>query len=148
MRNDNVKCTQSVLVKVQDLKKYFDVSPSLLTRVVERKPRALLKAVDGVSFEIRRGETLALVGESGCGKSTTARMLVGLDKPTAGTVEVDGKDLYASRGKDEKLVRGKIQMIFQDPYASLNPRWKSDGSSRSPSSRKRLLKIRKKSKTA
>ena len=103
MRNDNVKCTQSVLVKVQDLKKYFDVSPSLLTRVVERKPRALLKAVDGVSFEIRRGETLALVGESGCGKSTTARMLVGLDKPTAGTVEVDGKDLYASRGKDEKL---------------------------------------------
>ena len=124
MRNDNVKCTQSVLVKVQDLKKYFDVSPSLLTRVVERKPRALLKAVDGVSFEIRRGETLALVGESGCGKSTTARMLVGLDKPTAGTVEVDGKDLYASRGKDEKLVRGKIQMIFQDPYASLNPRWK------------------------
>ena len=124
MRNDNVKCTQSVLVKVQDLKKYFDVSPSLLTRVVERKPRALLMAVDGVSFEIRRGETLALVGESGCGKSTTARMLVGLDKPTAGTVEVDGKDLYASRGKDEKLVRGKIQMIFQDPYASLNPRWK------------------------
>ena len=124
MRNDNVKCTQSVLVKVQDLKKYFDVSPSLLTRVVERKPRALLKAVDGVSFEIRRGETLALVGESGCGKSTTARMLVGLDKPTAGTVEVDGKDLYASRGKDEKLVRGKIQMIFQDPMASLNPRKK------------------------
>ena len=107
MRNDNVKCTQSVLVKVQDLKKYFDVSPSLLTRVVERKPRALLKAVDGVSFEIRRGETLALVGESGCGKSTTARMLVGLDKPTAGTVEVDGKDLYASRGKDEKLVRSE-----------------------------------------
>ena len=124
MMNDNVKCTQSVLVKVQDLKKYFDVSPSLLTRVVERKPRALLKAVDGVSFEIRRGETLALVGESGCGKSTTARMLVGLDKPTSGTVEVDGKDLFASRGKDEKLVRGKIQMIFQDPYASLNPRWK------------------------
>lgn len=124
MMNDNVKCTQSVLVKVQDLKKYFDVSPSLITRVVERKPRTLLKAVDGVSFEIRRGETLALVGESGCGKSTTARMLVGLDKPTSGTVEVDGKDLYASRGKDEKLVRGKIQMIFQDPYASLNPRWK------------------------
>ena len=106
MMNDNVKCTQSVLVKVQDLKKYFDVS-SLITRVVERKPRTLLKAVDGVSFEIRRGETLALVGESGCGKSTTARMLVGLDKPTSGTVEVDGKDLYASRGKDEKLVRAK-----------------------------------------
>ena len=110
MMNDNVKCTQSVLVKAgptRNLKKYFDVSPSLITRVVERKPRTLLKAVDGVSFEIRRGETLALVGESGCGKSTTARMLVGLDKPTSGTVEVDGKDLYASRGKDEKLVRAK-----------------------------------------
>ena len=94
MRNDNVKCTQSVLVKVQDLKKYFDVSPSLLTRVVERKPRALLKAVDGVSFEIRRGETLALVGESGCGKSTTARMLV-----------VGQTDSRYGRSRWERLVR-------------------------------------------
>lgn len=67
MLNDNVKCTQSVLVKVQDLKKYFDVSPSLLTRVVERKPRTLLKAVDGVSFEIRRGET------SGTGRRVRVR---------------------------------------------------------------------------
>lgn len=124
MSCENTKCAQTVLVKAQNLKKYFDVSPSLLTRVIEHKPRQLLKAVDDVSFEIRRGETLSLVGESGCGKSTTARMLVGLDAPTAGHVEVDGKDLYGSRGKDAKLVRGKIQMIFQDPYASLNPRWK------------------------
>lgn len=124
MSCENTKCAQTVLVKAQNLKKYFDVSPSLLTRVIEHKPRQLLKAVDDVSFEIRRGETLSLVGESGCGKSTTARMLVGLDAPTAGQVEVDGKDLYRSRGKDAKLVRGKIQMIFQDPYASLNPRWK------------------------
>ena len=124
MSCDATKCTQTVLVKARNLKKYFDVSPSLLSRVIEHKPKQLLKAVDGVSFEIRRGETLALVGESGCGKSTTARMLVGLDEPTAGTVEVDGKDLYQSRGKEEKLVRGKIQMIFHDPYASLNPRWK------------------------
>lgn len=124
MSCENTKCAQTVLVKAQNLKKYFDVSPSLLTRVIEHKPRQLLKAVDDVSLEIRRGETLSLVGESGCGKSTTARMLVGLDAPTAGHVEVDGKDLYGSRGKDAKLVRGKIQMIFQDPYASLNPRWK------------------------
>lgn len=124
MMSETEKKSQSVLVRAQGLKKYFDVSPSLLTRVVERKPKAILKAVDGVSFDIRRGETLALVGESGCGKSTTARMLVGLDEPTSGSVEVDGRDLYRSKGKDEKLVRGKIQMIFQDPYASLNPRWK------------------------
>ena len=70
------KTQQSVLVKVQNIGKYFDVSAPLLNRLIERKPKTILKAVDGVSFEIRRGETLSLVGESGCGKSTTARMLV------------------------------------------------------------------------
>ena len=124
MMNENVKSAQSVLVSVRGLKKYFDASPPLLTRMLERKPKGVLKAVDGVSFDIRRGETLALVGESGCGKSTTARMLVGLYKPTAGTVEIDGKDLFSSGGEDKRVARGKIQMIFQDPYASLNPRWK------------------------
>lgn len=123
MMNENVKASQSVLVSVRNLKKYFDASPSLLTRLIERRPKATLKAVDGVSFDIRRGETLALVGESGCGKSTTARMLVGLYKPTEGSVVIDGKDLFNSKGEDEKLAKGKIQMIFQDPYASLNPRW-------------------------
>lgn len=123
MMNENVKASQSVLVSVRNLKKYFDASPSLLARLIERKPKATLKAVDGVSFDIRRGETLALVGESGCGKSTTARMLVGLYKPTEGSVVIDGKDLFNSKGEDEKLAKGKIQMIFQDPYASLNPRW-------------------------
>lgn len=123
MMNENVKASQSVLVSVRNLKKYFDASPSLLTRLIERRPNATLKAVDGVSFDIRRGETLALVGESGCGKSTTARMLVGLYKPTEGSVVIDGKDLFNSKGEDEKLAKGKIQMIFQDPYASLNPRW-------------------------
>lgn len=123
MMNENVKASQSVLVSVRNLKKYFDASPSLLARLFERKPKATLKAVDGVSFDIRRGETLALVGESGCGKSTTARMLVGLYKPTEGSVVIDGKDLFNSKGEDEKLAKGKIQMIFQDPYASLNPRW-------------------------
>ena len=123
MMNENVKASQSVLVSVRNLKKFFDDSPSLLNRLIERNPKATLKAVDGVSFDIRRGETLALVGESGCGKSTTARMLVGLYKPTEGSVVIDGKDLFNSKGEDEKLAKGKIQMIFQDPYASLNPRW-------------------------
>lgn len=111
MMNENVKASQSVLVSVRNLKKYFDASPSLLTRLIERRPKATLKAVDGVSFDIRRGETLALVGESGCGKSTTARMLVGLYKPTEGSVVIDGKDLFNSKGEDEKLAKGKIQMI-------------------------------------
>lgn len=124
MMNEDGKNSQSVLVRAVNLRKYFDVSPPLLNRILERQPKTILKAVDGVSFEIRRGETLSLVGESGCGKSTTARMLVGLYKPTEGYVEIDGKDLYKVRGEQERLVRNKIQMIFQDPYASLNPRWK------------------------
>lgn len=117
------KTEQSVLVKVENIGKYFDVSAPLLNRIIERKPKAILKAVDGVSFEIRRGETLSLVGESGCGKSTTARMLVGLYKPTFGRVEINGFDMATVKGKDAKELHNKIQMIFQDPYASLNPRW-------------------------
>jgi peptide/nickel transport system ATP-binding protein len=117
------KTEQSVLVKVTNVGKYFDVSAPLLNRLIEHKPRAILKAVDGVSFEIRRGETLSLVGESGCGKSTTARLLVGLHKPTFGTVEINGCNLAEVRGREAREVKNKIQMIFQDPYASLNPRW-------------------------
>lgn len=124
MMNENDKNAQSVLIRALNLKKYFDASPPFLARLLENRPRCTLKAVDGVSFDIRRGETLALVGESGCGKSTTARMLVGLHKPTAGTVEINGADLYRAGREDRKLAQGKIQMIFQDPYASLNPRWK------------------------
>ncbi|QIL81662.1 ATP-binding cassette domain-containing protein [Diaphorobacter sp. HDW4A] len=112
------------LVRAQDLAKTFDVSPPWLNRVLERKPRALLHAVDGVSFEIQKGKTLALVGESGCGKSTVARLLVGLYEPTRGTFEFDGKDAHAAfAGSDMRSMRRRIQMIFQDPYASLNPRW-------------------------
>lgn len=124
MKEASANTAQSILVRVNNLKKYFDVSPPWITRVLEGKQKVLLKAVDGVSFDIRRGETLSLVGESGCGKSTVARMLVGLYKPTAGTVEINGKDLYKANSEDKKLAKGKIQMIFQDPYASLNPRWK------------------------
>ncbi len=112
------------LVIARDLAKTFDVSAPWLSRVVEGKPRQLLKAVDGVSFEIERGKTLALVGESGCGKSTVARLLVGLYEPTCGGLTFDGQDAHAAfKSSDAKAMRKRIQMIFQDPYASLNPRW-------------------------
>ena len=112
------------LVEADRIAKVFDVSAPWLNRVLERKPRQLLHAVDGVSFSIRRGETLALVGESGCGKSTVARMLVGLYRPSSGAVRFDGHDLSELSGPAGLALRRRLQMIFQDPYASLNPRWK------------------------
>jgi peptide/nickel transport system ATP-binding protein len=115
------------LVVAHDLAKNFDVSAPWLNRVIERKPRQWLNAVDGVSFEIERGKTLALVGESGCGKSTVARLLVGLYEPTRGGLTFDGQDAHAAfKSSDAKAMRQRIQMIFQDPYASLNPRWTVD----------------------
>ncbi len=112
------------LVQARDLARTFDVSPPWLNRVLERKPRLLLHAVDGVSFDIERGKTLALVGESGCGKSTVARLLVGLYAPTRGGFSFDGQDAHAAfKSSDARAMRRRIQMIFQDPYASLNPRW-------------------------
>jgi len=114
------------LVQVDDLAKTFDVSPPWLNRVLERKSRQFVHAVDGVSFAIRKGTTLALVGESGCGKSTVARLLVGLYEPTRGRVHFDGQDTGAwkSSAANLRTLRRRMQMIFQDPYASLNPRWK------------------------
>jgi len=112
------------LVEVEDLAKVFDVSAPWLNRVVERQPRQFVHAVDGVSFAIARGRTLALVGESGCGKSTVARLLVGLYAPTRGRVRFDGADLASVWGSPQaRPLRRRMQMIFQDPYASLNPRW-------------------------
>jgi peptide/nickel transport system ATP-binding protein len=98
-----------MLLRLHEVSRDFDVSRPWLNRVIEREPRRFLRAVDRVSFEVARGETLALVGESGCGKSTVARLIVGLYRPSEGRVE------YAGR---------RMQMIFQDPYASLNPRWR------------------------
>jgi peptide/nickel transport system ATP-binding protein len=113
------------LVEVRDLAKVFDVSAPWLNRVIESKPRQFVHAVDGVSFSIARGTTLALVGESGCGKSTVARLLVGLYTPTRGDVRFDGQATDVSRQAGElRALRRRMQMIFQDPYASLNPRWK------------------------
>ncbi|MGR4867774.1 ABC transporter ATP-binding protein [Variovorax sp. LARHSF232] len=120
----NAQTLVKPLVQVEDLAKTFDVSLPWLNRVIERQPRTLLHAVDGVSFAIERGKTLALVGESGCGKSTVARLLVGLYEPTRGRVDFDGQDAHAAfASSGGRKLRKRIQMIFQDPYASLNPRW-------------------------
>ncbi len=113
------------LLDVRDLAKDFDVSRPWLNRVIEGAPRTLLRAVDGVSFTINRGETLSLVGESGCGKSTVARLICGLYVPTRGSIRLGGVDLATIHNRSEMLtMRRRFQMIFQDPYASLNPRWR------------------------
>ncbi len=112
------------LIEVTDAARWFDVSAPWLERVLSRKPRTLLRAVDGVSFTIRRGETLALVGESGCGKSTIARLLVGLYPLTRGAIIFDGEPLSRMQEPGGLAMRKRLQMIFQDPYASLNPRWR------------------------
>jgi oligopeptide transport system ATP-binding protein len=106
-----------VLLRIEGLKKYFPVTRGLLRRHVGD-----VKAVDGVSFEVYRGETLGLVGESGCGKTTTGRAVLQLYQPTAGRVLLDGVDLSTLNGSALRRMRRRMQMIFQDPYASLNPR--------------------------
>jgi peptide/nickel transport system ATP-binding protein len=114
----------TALVEAFDLAKVFDVSPPWLNRVLEHKSRQYVHAVDGVSFTIHKGKTLALVGESGCGKSTVARLLVGLYEPTRGQVRFDGLETQTAWHTAEgRALRRRMQMIFQDPYASLNPRW-------------------------
>lgn len=124
----NTQKTEAVLVHVKHLTKQFDVSEPWLTRLVNHSPKMTLTAVDDVSFDIYRGEILSLVGESGCGKSTTAKLLSGLYEPSFGSVTVDGIDLATLYNKKEsalaKSLRRRINMIFQDPYASLNPRWR------------------------
>ncbi len=111
------------LVRLAEVGRDFDVSKPWLNRVVEGAPRLILRAVDGVTFDVLKGETLALVGESGCGKSTVARLIVGLYALSRGRIEFDGQDL-AAPDTDAAKLRRRMQMIFQDPYASLNPRWR------------------------
>jgi peptide/nickel transport system ATP-binding protein len=111
------------LLRLSEVGRDFDVSKPWLNRVLEGAPRQILRAVDTVSFDVARGETLALVGESGCGKSTVARLIVGLYPLSRGRIEFDGVDPAAPEANAAQL-RRRMQMIFQDPYASLNPRWR------------------------
>ncbi|MHB1296443.1 MAG: ABC transporter ATP-binding protein [Anaerolineae bacterium] len=108
----------SMLVEVKDLKMYFPITRG----IVVQHHVGDIKAVDGLNFGVRRGETLGLVGESGCGKSTTGRCILQLYRATAGQVRFDGQDITAMKGEPLRRMRRRMQMIFQDPYASLNPR--------------------------
>ena len=105
------------LIRVENLKKYYPIRGGVITHTT-----GYVHSVDGVSFSIAEGETLGLVGESGCGKSTVGRQLVGLEAPTGGRLFYQGKDMEKLSGKEKKSVRTQLQMVFQDPYSSLNPR--------------------------
>jgi oligopeptide/dipeptide ABC transporter ATP-binding protein len=110
------------LLAVKDLKKYFPLTKGIL----RERQIGLIKAVDGVSFTIRKGETLGFVGESGCGKTTTGRCIVGLEQPTSGKIIFEGKDISSSYGLELRKLKGKIQIIFQDPQGSLDPRMRAE----------------------
>jgi oligopeptide transport system ATP-binding protein len=112
------KDNKEVLISIKNLKKYFPISRGIFIQ----RHVGDVKAVDGVSFKIYRGETLGLVGESGCGKTTAGRTILQIYRPTAGSVDFDGIDLATLQGEDLRRMRRRMQMIFQDPYASLNPR--------------------------
>lgn len=107
-----------VLLKVEGLKKYFPIQRGVFKQTVGQ-----VRAVDGISFEVKRGETLGVVGESGCGKSTMGRSILRLIEPTAGKVEFEGKDVISMSKQTMREMRREMQIVFQDPYASLNPRY-------------------------
>jgi oligopeptide/dipeptide ABC transporter ATP-binding protein len=106
-----------VVLTVDNLTKHFPAGGSL-----RRRSSHVVRALDGVSFDLRASETLGIVGESGCGKSTLARTIVGLERPTAGQVSLRGADVHAARGRELRVLRRRVQIVLQDPYTSLNPR--------------------------
>ncbi|MCF8467044.1 MAG: ATP-binding cassette domain-containing protein [Sneathiella sp.] len=114
-----------IIFTVNNLKVHFDISSPFITRLINGAPKLVLKAVDGLSFRIRRGETFSLVGESGCGKSTVARAVSGLYSVTSGDIIIDGQNLAEVKNKSKITdISRRMQMIFQSPYASLDPRWR------------------------
>ncbi|MFO7583092.1 MAG: ATP-binding cassette domain-containing protein [Anaerolineales bacterium] len=115
----DINTNTDALVKIIGLKKYFPITEG----IVFHRQIGDVKAVDGISFHINPGETLGLVGESGCGKTTVGRTILGLYEATEGKIEIAGIDVGTAKGKDLNTIRRKAQMIFQDPFASLNPRW-------------------------
>ncbi|MFH7566156.1 ABC transporter ATP-binding protein [Oceanimonas smirnovii] len=115
---------QSGLLEVRDLHIKFDISKPFMHRLLSRTEKTYVHAVRGIDFSIRRGETFSLVGESGCGKSTVARLLSGLYQPTEGDISYEGTVLATASREQRQYIRRRCQMIFQDPFASLNPRWK------------------------
>ncbi len=117
-RTNSQKQQNDVILEVRNLKKYFPITKGIIFTHVA----GLIKAVDDISLFIRRGETLGLVGESGCGKTTTGRCIIQLDKPTSGEIIFEGKDLSKMTYLEMRAMRRNIQVIFQDPYSSLNPR--------------------------
>jgi peptide/nickel transport system ATP-binding protein len=123
MSQPNVPQTAGPLLEVQDLKKWYAVRQGMLSSLVGRQSGAHVKAVDGVSFTLQKGEVLGLVGESGSGKSTLGELVVQLQAPTSGSIHYRGSDLKSLRGAAHKRFRRQVQVIFQDPYATLNPRW-------------------------
>src|SRR5262250_2332366 len=106
------------ILQVENLVKHFPIRQG----IVLKKQIGAVKAVDGVSFELRKGETLGIVGESGCGKSTLAKLLMRLEEPTAGRAVLNGKDIFKMGGTELRRLRRNVQMVMQDPYTSLNPR--------------------------
>jgi len=121
----------SEILRVENLKKYFPLERSLVEKLLTRRHR-YIKAVDGISFSVKRGEIFTLAGETGCGKTTTGRIILRLEEPTSGRVVFDGEDITELRGEELRRLRRRIQPIFQDPYASLNPRMKVGDAIRDP----------------
>ena len=108
---------KEILLSIRDIKKWFAIDDKLIG-----KPTSFVKAVDGVSFDVYKGEVLGLVGESGCGKTTISRSILGLTQPTYGSIVFEGKELMGMKKKELRKMRSDLQIVFQDPYSSLSPR--------------------------